>query len=70
MTLADYLFAQRGRSADLARYLGVPPSLISQWARNRRRVPAGRCLPIEWHTKGRVKASTLRPDLSFKRRKI
>lgn len=69
MTLGEYLFAQRGRSAHLARYLKVPQSLVSQWAHGRRQVPAGRCLPIEYCTRGKVKASQLRPDLSFKRRR-
>jgi len=67
MTLRLYLHAERGRAARLAEALRVPATLISLWARESRQVPAGRCLPIEWYTRGAVRAETLRPDLSFKR---
>mgnify|MGYP001588645922 CR=1 FL=1 len=67
LTLAAYVLLRRGNAARLARALGLPASVVSAWARLRRRVPAGHCLVIERHTAGLLRAETLRPDLMWKR---
>jgi DNA-binding transcriptional regulator YdaS (Cro superfamily) len=51
--------AAGGRSADLAKLLGISPSAISQWAR----VPYRRALQIEARTQGRVTRQELRPEV-------
>jgi len=63
MQLRQYIDAQRGRAAELARALRITPALIAQWA-STRRVPAERCSAIERATGGQVTCEELRPDLA------
>ena len=63
MNLSDYLQTTRG--VDLARELGVPAVLISQWSRGVRRVPAERCVQLEEATGGAVRCEDLRPDVNW-----
>ncbi|OZI79888.1 transcriptional regulator [Bordetella genomosp. 2] len=62
MTLSDYLKAERGRLAALARAIGAPISNMSDWASGRRPVPIERCPDIERATAGAVTRRDLRPD--------
>lgn len=61
MKLQEYV-AQLGSQAKLARTLGVPAVLISQWANQKRPVPLDRCVQIEQATDGQVTCEELRPD--------
>lgn len=61
MKLSDYLKAERGRVAALAKRLEVSGSLVTQWAGGKP-VTAGRCVPIEQATDGQVMRWDLRPD--------
>jgi DNA-binding transcriptional regulator YdaS (Cro superfamily) len=61
MRLIDHLQA-RGAQRALAAQLNIPPVLISQWANDRRPIPAERCVEIEQATKGAVTRKDLRPD--------
>lgn len=67
MTLKQYVICQRGRLTELAKRLGIVPSLVSMWANGRREVPAERCIEIEHATDGQVKTEDLRPDLNWDR---
>lgn len=60
MTLSEYL--SNNSAAELARAIGVPPVLISQWKNDVRQVPIERCVPIEKATAGAVTRRDLRPD--------
>lgn len=62
MTLDEYL-SERGDQAKLARKLKVAPVLVHQWAKEKRPVPAERCLSIEKATNGAVTRYDLRPDV-------
>lgn len=62
MTLSEYLKAERGRLASLARAIGAPISNTSEWASGRRPVPIERCADIERITNGAVTRRDLRPD--------
>lgn len=63
MDLDAYLSLPNSCSAiDLARRIGVPPSLLSQWRLKVRPVPIWRCVPIERLTDGAVTRRDLRPD--------
>ncbi len=64
MNLHDYV-AQLGSQAKLARTLGVPAVLISQWANQKRPVPLDRCVQIEQATEGQVTCEELRPDKAW-----
>lgn len=64
MDLRDYIDAQRGRAAELARALRISPTLITQWA-SIRQVPAERCPAIERATGGQVSCEDLRPDVDW-----
>lgn len=61
MRLNDYL-SQRGQKSELARAIGVPAILISQWSLGQRPVPPARCKAIEAATDGAVTCRDLRPD--------
>lgn len=62
MKLNDWVNAQRGRSLDLARSIGVSPPMVSDWSTGKKGVPAERCVPIERATHGAVTRKDLRPD--------
>ena len=67
MEISKYLESTDQTNAGLARELGVPPSLLSQWATGARQVPAERCLAIERATNGKVRCEDLRPDVDWTR---
>lgn len=64
MTLSDYL-KQYGAKTKLARQLGVPRVLVSQWSTGVRQVPAERCPAIERVTAGHVRCEDMRPDVEW-----
>ena len=51
-----------GGGTALANKLGVSPSMVTNWAKNRRPVPIKRCVQIELLTGGAVTRKDLRPD--------
>ncbi len=61
MHISDYLSAERGRAALLARSLGVKPVVVARWGSGDKPVPIGRCLAIERATMGQVRRRDLRP---------
>jgi DNA-binding transcriptional regulator YdaS (Cro superfamily) len=65
MQLRDYINERRGRAAELARSMGISPTLISQWAAEIRGVPAERCPAIEKATGGIVRCEDMRPDVDW-----
>lgn len=65
MQLLDFVNAERGIRAKLAKDISVPQILISQWALKRRQVPAERCPDIEQATNGQVTCEELRPDVNW-----
>lgn len=65
MNLPDYLLAEPGAQARLAKELSIPAPLLSQWKTGERRVPAERCPLIERATGGRVRCEDLRPDVAW-----
>lgn len=60
MTLNEYL-ADR-KAVDLARLIGAPPVLLSQWRSGVRPVPIERCTAIEVATERAVCRWDLRPE--------
>ena len=60
-----FLRSPRGEAARLARVLGVPFALMSQWRGGQRPVPARRCPDIEAATNGAVRCEELRPDVRW-----
>lgn len=65
MKLLEYVNQSRGRRSAMARSIGVPAILISQWAYAQRQVPADRCPDIERMTDGAVRCEDLRPDVDW-----
>lgn len=65
MTLKTYTSNKRGKATELAKKLGVPATLISQWANGIRQIPAERCPEIEKATSGAVRCEDLRPDIDW-----
>lgn len=66
MKLADY-FDEYGKQSELAVAIGISPVLISQWVREKRPIPQGRCPEIEKVTQGQVTCEELRDDVSWVR---
>ncbi len=64
MNLSEYL-SKLGRGASLAKAIGAPPVLISQWKTGKRPIPAERCPEIEKATLGAVRCEELRPDIDW-----
>lgn len=62
MLISEYLTAERGRAASLARGLGVRPVVISRWCSGTKPVPIERCIAIERLTGGMVSRKDLRPN--------
>lgn len=62
MLIHDYLSAERGRAASLAKTLGVKPVVISRWNSGAKPIPVERCLAIERATGGVVGRKDLRPN--------
>jgi DNA-binding transcriptional regulator YdaS (Cro superfamily) len=67
MLIPEYLAEANQTNVSLALQLGVPASLLSQWANGIRPVPAARCLAIERATAGKVRCEELRPDVDWTR---
>ena len=67
MLIPEYLVEANQTNVSLALELGVPASLVSQWATGVRPVPVARCLPIERATNGKVRCEDLRPDIDWSR---
>lgn len=65
MKLLEYVNQGRGRRSAIARAIGVPAILISQWAYARRQVPADRCPDIERATSGAVRCEDMRSDVDW-----
>lgn len=61
MKLNDY-FVRHGQKSALARVIGVPAILVTQWSLGQRPVPIARCKSIEDATAGAVTRRDLRPD--------
>ena len=61
MKLNDYL-SRHGQKSELARLIGVPPILVTQWSLGQRPVPAKRAVQIEQATLGVVTRQELCPD--------
>jgi len=61
MTLTEYLQSGRKTASELARELGIAPSMIYQYRMGLRTVPARRCPDIERATGGVVTRKDLRP---------
>lgn len=64
MRLDEYL-RERGSVNALAKIVGVPAVLITQWKLGKRQVPAERCPVIERATSGAVTCEQLRPDVDW-----
>lgn len=64
MKLRAYLELERGRSASLARKLGVKPVNVSRWSSGAHPVPTHRCVQIERLTGGEVRRQDLRDDFA------
>ena len=65
MDLETYLTSTGTSGVELARAIGVPAALISQWKGRVRPVPAERCPAIEKATGGAVRCEELRPDIEW-----
>lgn len=65
MKLLEYVNQGRGRRSAIARAIGVPAILISQWAYAQRQVPAERCPDIERATSGAVRCEDMRSDVDW-----
>jgi DNA-binding transcriptional regulator YdaS (Cro superfamily) len=64
MELKLYLDGSRGRASALSRLLRVSATTVSEWATEKKQVPAERCPEIERSTFGQVTCEELRPDLA------
>lgn len=62
MLLIQYLNAERGRAAALARAIDVKPTQIGKWVAGERPVPTKKCVRIEQATGGMVSRRDLRAD--------
>lgn len=62
MLLNSWLHEERGRAAALARFLRVPPSMVTKMSTGEKRVPLDRCPYIQRYTGGQVTCEELRPD--------
>jgi len=64
MTLSEYFKDEpRGAKAEMAEYLKITPTWLSQLMKGERRASAALCMKIEKATGGLVKRKDLRPDL-------
>lgn len=61
------LFLENGNAAKLARAVGVPPAMVSQWKTGVRSTSEEKCPLIESATEGSVTVEELRPDLPWHR---
>lgn len=66
MTLQEYIKEEgRGSITNLAKQIGIKPSIVSFWVGRKRQVPIKRCPEIERITKGKVACEELRPDVNW-----
>lgn len=65
MKLIEYLNKRNGLAETLAKSIGIPPALMSQWKTGARQVPAERCPLIERATGGMVTCEEMRPDVDW-----
>lgn len=64
MTLLEYFAEEpRGAKAEMAEYLKITPTWLSQLMKGERRASAALCMKIEKATGGLVRRKDLRPDL-------
>lgn len=61
MTLSEWLDANEN-GVDLARKLGITPSMVSNWRTGTKPVAIARCVDIERATGGAVTRRDLRPN--------
>lgn len=66
MKLSDYLAAERGRCARVARGALLAPAFLSQIANGLRPAPAEKCVAIEAATESAVRRWDLRPGDWFR----
>ena len=64
MNLKQYT-SEHESGAALARKLGIPAVLISQWQTGVRRVPLEHCPAIERASNGLIRCEELRPDFDW-----
>jgi DNA-binding transcriptional regulator YdaS (Cro superfamily) len=64
MDLSTYL-KPAGAAAKLARLLGVPPAMVSQWKHGTRSIPVHVCVQIEDITGGLVTCEEMLPDVDW-----
>ncbi len=63
MNLENYFkISESLTQGQMARTVGVTPSLVSQWVRRGVQIPPATCVKIELATKGLVTRQELRPD--------
>jgi DNA-binding transcriptional regulator YdaS (Cro superfamily) len=67
MKISEYLAHSEKTNVAFAVELGVPPSLLSQWATNVRPVPPRRAIEIERKSGGSVTREELCPDIDWRR---
>lgn len=63
MELKNWTNEARGRSADLARAVGVSLPTMTRWVNGTEPIPENRCRQIERVTHGAVTCEEMRPDL-------
>jgi DNA-binding transcriptional regulator YdaS (Cro superfamily) len=67
MKIEEYVVnLPHGGVAELARVLGVSPSVLYQWCTGIRKVPLARCIDVEKATDGDVRCEDLRPDVDWR----
>lgn len=68
MNLLDFFKGGSGAkisAKEFAGQVGVKPSVVSNWVRGKKQVPAERCPRIERVTNGEVTCEELRPDVEW-----
>lgn len=64
MELKNWTNAKRGRSAEIARAVGVSLPTMTRWVNGLDPIPENRCRDIERATNGIVTCEEMRPDLT------
>lgn len=64
MDLATYL-QEPGAASRLAREIGKPAAMVSQFKAGTRTIPVQVCIAIERATKGSVRCEELRPEIDW-----
>ena len=64
MTLDEFLTKTgRGGAKEMAKAIGVPPSNVSMWRRNKQKPSPEKCRLIEKYTSGEVSRKEVRPGI-------